>query len=95
MIKKEEEDSEVTTEDILTANLIQQSVKKIWNDYDKDKNGQLNFEESKSFVSDSFGGGVVMKESDLKKMFDKIDTDGDGLINKGEMASFLLKLTKF
>ena len=36
-----------------------------------------------------------MKESDLKKMFDKIDTDGDGLINKGEMAAFLLKLTKF
>ena len=48
MIKKEEEESEVTTEDILTANLIQQSVKKIWNDYDTDKNGQLNFEESKS-----------------------------------------------
>jgi Ca2+-binding EF-hand superfamily protein len=70
-------------------------VNKIWKDYDKDNSGQLSFDESKVFISDSFGGSVVMKDSDLKKMFDKIDTDGDGLINKGEMAVFLLKLTKF
>ena len=95
MVKKEEDEAPAKTEDILTANLIQQAVNKIWNDYDKDRNGQLSFEESKMFISDSFGGSVVMKDSDLKKMFDKIDTDGDGLINKGEMAVFLLKLTKF
>ena len=95
MVKTEHEREPPKTEDILTANLIQHSVNKIWNDYDTDNSGQLNFDESKVFISDSFGGTMVMKDADLKKMFDKIDTDGDGLINKGEMAVFLLKLTKF
>ena len=53
---KAQETPHVKTEDILTANLIQHSVNKIWNDYDKSKDGRLTYEESKDFINDSFGG---------------------------------------
>ena len=55
----------------------------------------MTYEESKDFINDSFGGHLKLQESELKKMFDQIDTNGDGFINKGEMAVFLLQLTKF
>ena len=96
--KNTEQLEEATTpknEDILTANFIQMSVNKIWEDYDRSKDGKLCFEDSRDFIKDSFGGHLKLPESEIKALFDKIDTDGDGSINKGEMAVFLLKLTKF
>lgn len=70
-------------------------MNKIWAEYDTSKDGRLDFEESKAFINDSFGGDLSLPDSELKAMFKKIDTDNSGKINKGEMAVFLLTLTKF
>ena len=77
--------------------LVNQSVNRIWDDYDRSKDGYLTFEESHDFIQDSFGNISSKKftEDDIREMFNRMDTDGDGKINKGEMASFLLKLSKF
>jgi len=93
--KKEEQTKVPRTEDVLTANFIQSAVNRIWDDYDTSKDGRLDYEESKAFINDSFGNDLPMKEIDLKAMFDKIDTDKSGKINKGEMSVFLLQLTKY
>jgi len=53
-------------------------------------------EESHDFIRDSFGNTKQKNftEADIEDIFHKIDVDGDGKINKSEMALFLLSLTK-
>lgn len=34
-------------------------------------------------------------DKDIEEVFRKIDTDSDGKINKGEMARFLMQMTKY
>ena len=77
--------------------LVNQSVNRIWADYDTSKDGYLTLAESKEFIRDSFGNVSTKQftDDDIAKLFSKIDTDGDGRINKGEMAKFLLKLSGY
>ena len=79
------------------VSLVNQTVNRVWTDYDTSKDGFLTFEESYSFIIDSFGNSTKDKwtEADVRSLFNKIDTDGDGRINKGEMAKFLLSLSKY
>ena len=74
------------------ANIIQQSVNKIWEDYDTSKDGRLSFEESRDFIESCFGGNLKLKNEDLKKVFDKIDTNKNGYLDRNEMSVFLVKL---
>lgn len=68
----------------------------IWNDFDTSKDGYLSLEESHDFIKESFGKtqSKPFTEADIVEVFNRIDTDGDGRINKGEMAEFLVALTK-
>ena len=68
----------------------------IWNDFDTSKDGYLSLEESHDFIKESFGKtqSKPFTEADIAEVFNRIDTDGDGRINKGEMAEFLVALTK-
>lgn len=77
--------------------LVNQSVNRIWEDYDTSKDGYLTLAESREFIRDSFGNTstTVFSDKDIEELFARIDTDGDGRINKGEMAEFLLKLSNF
>ena len=77
--------------------LIHQSVNSIWQDYDTKKTGYLTLEESRDFIRDSFGSSKPQgcSEEDIVELFNRIDIDGEGKINKGEMALFILALTKF
>ena len=77
--------------------LVNQSVTRIWEDYDTSKDGYLTLAESRDFIRDSFGNTNtrVFSENDIDALFSRIDSDGDGKINKGEMALFLLQLSKF
>jgi len=77
--------------------LVNQSVNRIWEDYDTSKDGYLTLEESREFIRESFGNTStrVFSEKDISDLFTRIDTDGDGKINKGEMALFLLQLSKY
>lgn len=72
-------------------------MNRIWEDYDTSKDGYLTLAESREFIRDSFGNTSTREfnEKDIKDLFDRIDTDKDGKINKGEMALFLLQLSKF
>ena len=69
----------------------------IWNDFDTSKDGYLSLEESHDFIKESFGKtkSKPFTEADIAEVFNRIDTDGDGRINKSEMAEFLVSLTKY
>lgn len=62
-------------------------VDKIWLTYDKDKNGELDREESKVFLQTvlSSAPGYETQEGDFDTVFDSIDANGDGLLDKAEM----------
>lgn len=75
--------------------LVNQSVNRIWADYDTSKDGYLTLEKSRDFIRDSFGGNTTFTDQEVDALFKRIDRDADGRINKGEMAEFLLSLSKF
>jgi Ca2+-binding EF-hand superfamily protein len=74
---------------------LEECLDDIWDNYDEDGNGQLEYKEAKKFLKD------VMKESgidnirsrDLKKAFDDFDEDGSGAISKDEMKVLIRMLT--
>eukprot|EP00347_Sterkiella_histriomuscorum_P010822 403374794 len=74
---------------------LEECLNDIWDNYDADRNGTLEFKEAKKFLKD------VMKESgmekistaELKKAFDDFDTDGSGAISKDEMKVLIRMLT--
>lgn len=84
------------SEDDLMIQLVNASVNRIWDDYDKTKDGYLSFDQSREFIVESFGNqGNQFDEQQIQALFNRIDKDQDGKINKGEMAQFLLQLSKF
>lgn len=64
-------------------------VEKIWILYDLDKNGKLDIKEIKDYINTMAVPSLVLSDSELTSVFNKIDTDGDGYIDKKEMESFL------
>ena len=75
---------------------------KIWNDYDKDEDGTLTFDEMKDFFRKTFAkikhnrdANVDSKEpteEELKKAFDEYDSNGNGLLEKSEMKRYVYDL---
>lgn len=72
-------------------------MNRLWKDNNKSTDGHLTLEESRAFIRDSFGSmaNSSFSDKDIEEVFRKIDTDNDGKINKGEMARFLMQMTKY
>ena len=64
-------------------------VEKIWILYDLDGNESLDFEEIQKYLEERAFPHLSLSEDDLKDIWNKIDIDGDGTINKEEMAIFV------
>ena len=64
----------------------------IWDVYDTDGNGNMDFEETKVFFNDymeKFGGGEKLTNKELKILFKEIDEDGSGELDKDEIIDLL------
>ena len=63
----------------------------MWEQYDKDRNGYLSKNESKPMVKDilvGLGAGDEFTEEGFMEVFNSMDKDGSGNIEKKEMAAF-------
>ena len=75
--------------------VINKCVDDIWAEYDKDGNGHLDKEETKSFVKKTLAemaGGEEFSDDDFEACFKEFDKDGSGTIEKEEMAQFIKKV---
>ena len=88
--------SEVEIEEEKEINeALEDCLNDIWDNYDADGNGTLEYKEAKKFLKD------VLKESgidhiqskDLKKAFEDFDEDKSGAISKDEMKVLIRLLT--
>ena len=73
--------------------VLRQTVDKIWDVYDLDGNGVMDFQETKVFLNDymdKFGSGEKVSNREFKILFDEIDEDGSGELDKDEII-YLLK----
>ena len=67
-------------------------VEKIWIVYDLDENGVLDYEEISLYLKKTAYPNLNLTDDHLKAMFDHIDLDGNGTIDKHEMERFLTML---
>ena len=76
--------------------VISKCVEDIWAEYDKDKSGLLDKEETKLFVKSTLtamdGQGAEFSDEDFDACFAEFDKDKNGTIDKEEMAHFIKKV---
>lgn len=63
----------------------------IWEKYDDDKSGALDFEETLCFVRDIIDQNITAEA--FKDVFEEFDADGSGTIDRDEIAVFIQKVT--
>ena len=68
-------------------------VHSFFEQYDSDKNGELDFNEFKLFFKET-GFGQKLTESGLKALMGQTDTSGDQKISEEEMCELLRKVLK-
>lgn len=61
-------------------------IDKIWEKYDTDKSGELDYKETKRYVKDIIGH---IPEEVVLQVFTIFDKDGSGTIGKEEMIEFM------
>ena len=70
--------------------VIQTVIEHIWEEYDEDKSGSLDFEETKFFLQDGLGflglEDYKLDEEMFRNIFNQYDEDQSGTIDKDEMA---------
>ena len=69
-------------------------VEKIWVIYDLDDNSLLGFEEAEKYLLERAFPHLQLSESDIVALWEKIDADGSGYVNKEEMNNFVHLLLK-
>ena len=72
--------------------VMRQTVDQIWDVYDADGNGVMDFQETKVFLNDymgKFGKGEKFSNRELKILFKQIDEDGSGELDKEEIIVLL------
>ena len=89
--KKEKKDNSAAVAE--TAHNI---IESMWNKYDVDGNGSLEYEELKKFAWDTLkkikGADAPMPtDEELTATFKKYDVDGNGHVSKAEMTDFITK----
>ena len=71
--------------------ILRATVEQIWDIYDEDGNGVLDFDETKVFLNDymeKFGKGEKLKLKEIKVLFKEIDEDKSGTLDKDEIIDF-------
>ena len=70
--------------------IIVQCVEDIWDKFDHDKNGTLDFIECRKLVNFILGRNArKFSDEEFKMIFKEFDKDGDETISRTEMAYFL------
>ena len=75
--------------------VIEKCIEDIWKNYDKDKSGALDKEETKNFVKNTLtemGEKGEFSEADFEACFKEFDKDGNGTISRDEMKIFIKKV---
>ena len=75
--------------------VIRKCVDDIWDEYDTDRSGSLDKEETKLFVKNTLSemnDSGDFSEADFDACFREFDKDNSGSIEKDEMAIFIKKV---
>ena len=72
----------------LMTKVVAQSVNRIWDEFETSGDGLMEYDEARKFLREVVGTlrDTQYTEQDLKEIWDTIDKDKDGKINKGEMT---------
>lgn len=76
---------------------IKQQIDDIWDQYDTDRSGALDKNETKKLVKDAFfsqGVGKKFSQEAFDVIFAKFDTDKSGTVEKYEMVAFYKQMMK-
>lgn len=80
-----------------TAMELKVYTEQIWDTYDLDGGGTIDFNEAYDLVRDTIGDlkiDMVMNKDDFINFFEHLDKDGNKTLSQKEMAIFLLSLKR-
>ena len=76
--------------------ILMECIDQLWDLYDQDGTGYLDREEAQLFFHDCMGGkngyDNELRDSDFEACFTRLDSDGNGVLNKEEMVVFIKEL---
>ena len=73
---------------------ILSEVEKVWIIYDRDENGTLEWPEISLYLNELAFPDLQMEPEEVKLVFESLDTNGNGNIDKKEMYEFLKILAR-
>ena len=76
---------------------IKTYIDQIWRTYDQDDSGSIDYEEAYTLITDTLKNLMVemqVNKEDFTRFFQEIDEDGSGLIDKSEIAMFLINMKR-
>ena len=73
---------------------VLQTVEKLWDEFDTDKNGNLDMKETKLLIQKALNAeaGEEISDAAFKDVFEMIDIDQSGTVEKDEMKAFIVKM---
>ena len=75
--------------------IISQCVEDLWDKFDKDHSGELDYIETRALVVFILGGSAQMfSDEEFSMIFKEFDTNGDQHISRSEMCVFLKQALK-
>ncbi|CAM8963181.1 unnamed protein product [Rhodiola kirilowii] len=83
LIEKDAELEEVEVEAVIVKTRKDEVKRNIFATFDKNGDGYVTREELREAMK---GAGMVMRESEIEEMVEKMDVNGDGLIDLGEFC---------
>lgn len=73
---------------------ILQTVEQLWKDFDTNGDGKLDVGETKELIQKALNAesGEEISDAAFKDVFEMIDTDQSGTVEKDEMKAFIVKM---
>lgn len=72
--------------------MIENMVEEAWPTFDILKRGELDKYQTKMFIQTRIYSGADYPEATFNKVFEDMDADGNGFVDKDEMKEFIKKL---
>ena len=98
LAEQKQSEEEILDQVMSKEDALVEVVDDLWDKYDDDYNGYLDFDEARVFMQDilkQVPGAHEFSEEAYKELFIEFDEDESGTLEKPELVNFMKKMLRF